>query len=414
MDEYVVDEFYEEKEPAEENLERVVVSELARTVVHPTDWTVETILRQIARGRIDLNPMFQRREAWQDDRKSRFIESVILGFPIPQIVLAELPARKGGYVVIDGKQRLLSLIQFAQGADDFVEIRGFRELRLRGLQVLSDLNSRYARDIQCEPEWKDYWMQFENRTIRTIVIRGWEDDAILYHIFLRLNTGSVQLSPQELRNALYPGEFAKFLDEYSGESPALRKILKRQEPDFRMRDAELLLRYYAFRVFLEQYQGSMKRFLDTTMDRLNKCWAKKCTDNKVLQEYTSGEEAVRKLAEQFESAVELTYAVFGDNAFQLWKQRRFAGRFNRAVFDVMLYHFWRDEVRDVLQSESRREAVKNAFVDLCESHPDFVDATEVTTKSVRAVTTRLVLWTQKLKEVLGIDLPTPRLAKADG
>jgi len=412
-EDYMRDEFQEEEEPSEESLEEVVASELEKTVLHPTDWTVETILNQIARARIDLNPRFQRREAWRDDRKSRFIESVILGFPIPQIVLAEVPRKKGSYVIIDGKQRLLSLIQFARGAENFIEIEGFRELRLQGLHVLTDLNRKYARDLQHDPRWQDYWTQFENRTIRTIVIRGWEDDTILYHIFLRLNTGSVQLSPQELRNALYPGQFAEFLDEYSGKSPALRKILKRREPDFRMRDAELLLRYYAFRVFLEQYQGSMKRFLDTTIDRLNKCWERKCTDDKVLQGYTSGEEAVRKMAEQFEYAVELTYAVFGDDAFQLWKQGEFVGRFNRAIFDVMLYHFWRDEVRKVLQSKSRRGAVKDAFVELCESRPDFIDATEVTTKSIQAVTTRLSLWTQKLKEVLGTDLPTPRLVKGE-
>ena len=140
---------------------------------------------------------------------------------------------------------------------------------------------------------------------------------------------------------------------------------------------------------------------------------RKCTDDKVLQGYTSGEEAVRKMAEQFEYAVELTYAVFGDDAFQLWKQGEFVGRFNRAIFDVMLYHFWRDEVRKVLQSKSRRGAVKDAFVELCESRPDFIDATEVTTKSIQAVTTRLSLWTQKLKEVLGTDLPTPRLVKGE-
>lgn len=82
-------------------------------MVTSTDWTTETILNQLARGNIQLNPRFQRREAWTQVRKSRFIESLFLGLPIPQLVLAEQRGRRGAYLVIDGKQRLLALRQFA-------------------------------------------------------------------------------------------------------------------------------------------------------------------------------------------------------------------------------------------------------------------------------------------------------------
>ncbi|MGN6930399.1 DUF262 domain-containing protein, partial [Neisseria sp. P0015.S010] len=76
------------------------------------DWTTETIIRQIEKGNIILNPDFQRRDAWNKKKKSQFIESLILGLPIPQIVLAESKDQKGKYIVLDGKQRLLSLRQF--------------------------------------------------------------------------------------------------------------------------------------------------------------------------------------------------------------------------------------------------------------------------------------------------------------
>src|SRR6266851_850306 len=81
-------------------------------VVSGTDWTTETVVSQLKRGNIQLDPRFQRRDAWKRDRKSRFIESLIVGLPIPQIVLAESKRDRGKFIVLDGKQRLLSILQF--------------------------------------------------------------------------------------------------------------------------------------------------------------------------------------------------------------------------------------------------------------------------------------------------------------
>lgn len=88
------------------------LEQLQNAVLWGTDWTAETIVSQIKKGRIELNPKFQRREAWDDKRKSAFIESLICGFPIPQIILAEGKTKNDPYIVIDGKQRLLSLRRF--------------------------------------------------------------------------------------------------------------------------------------------------------------------------------------------------------------------------------------------------------------------------------------------------------------
>src|ERR1700730_10854943 len=98
---------------SEEDLQSLDPSILGRAVVSSTDWTAETIIGQLAKHNISLDPIFQRRDAWTLPRKSKFIESIILGLPIPQIVLAEAEDKKGSFVVIDGKQRLLSLQQFA-------------------------------------------------------------------------------------------------------------------------------------------------------------------------------------------------------------------------------------------------------------------------------------------------------------
>ena len=84
--------FQEELEPIEDesDLDELLLTELSDAIVQATDWTTDTILGQIEKERIQLNPNFQRRDAWTVERKSKFIESLFLGFPIPQLVLAEL------------------------------------------------------------------------------------------------------------------------------------------------------------------------------------------------------------------------------------------------------------------------------------------------------------------------------------
>lgn len=111
-------------------------------VVAATDWTTETILKQIERKRLNLDPEFQRRDAWTRSRKSRFVESLIVNGPIPQMVLAERSGQRGSYIVLDGKQRLLTLWQFAGGEN--LDGDGFR---LTGLELRDDLNGMRLKDL---------------------------------------------------------------------------------------------------------------------------------------------------------------------------------------------------------------------------------------------------------------------------
>ena len=196
--------------------------EISQAVVNGTDWTVETILSQINKGNIQLDPKFQRRDAWGVDRKSKFIESLILGFPVPQLVLAEAKGKKGSYLVIDGKQRLLSIRQFAAATDD----RTYSQFRLKDLDLRPELNGKVLDDLKSDANLDDDLRAFENSPIRTVVIKNWSSESFLYHVFLRLNTGSLPLSPQELRQALHPGMFVDFADEAASTSNALKEILK--------------------------------------------------------------------------------------------------------------------------------------------------------------------------------------------
>ena len=367
---------------------------LTNAVVTATDWTTETILSQLKRGNIELTPRFQRRDAWTDDRKSAFIESLFMGLPIPQIVLAERRERRGSYIVVDGKQRLLSIRRFGVDATD----EEFEPLTLVGLKTRNDLNRESWTTMIENPKFHDDISAYENQTIRTVVIRNWPDESFLYLVFLRLNTGAVPLSPQELRQALHPGPFTNFIDDYALASSAIQRALRLNRPDFRMRDVEILLRFFAFAELIHQYRGNLKDFLDGTSQHFNGEWSTRQQD-------------IEDLAKQCDDAIDTTFDVFAENAFRRWaigrSGGRFEGRFNRAVFDIMTYYF-RDADTGKLATQKADQVIKT-FQRLCETESEFSDSIRVTPKSTTATFTRLKTWGLALQETLGCKLEIPDL-----
>lgn len=362
------------------------------------DWTVETLVSQMRKGRIDLEPSFQRRNAWLGTRKSKLIESIMLGFPIPQIVLAEKRETPGHYFVLDGKQRLLALRQFfVDGNDERDE--GFSPLPLSGLEVLTELNRKDARSI--ERDRPELFAAIENHSIRTVVLGNWNSERLLLSLFLRLNTGSVALSPQELRQALIHGEFMKWLDIESGELRSLRRLLNNTHPDRRMVDAELTLRFLAFASSPVPYRGNLKLFLDDTSDFFNRTWD------------TSSSLAIDTMS-RFDNSLTFGLALFGRERFgHKWsppsedeEEGRFERSLNRAVLDVQAHAFSFGHVRDA--ATGRGEEILQAFRIACEQDEAFVRSVTATTKTADAFVTRHRVWMRIISQVVGETYPLPR------
>jgi hypothetical protein len=234
---------------------------------------------------------------------------------------------------------------------------------------------------------------FDNQTIRTVVIRGWTDEKYLYSVFLRINTGSVQLSPQELRQALHPGKFSDFIDDFSTESEPLKAALRLREPDFRMRDVELVLRFFAYRNLIRQYSGDLKAFLDETTKSFNLRW-------------NAVEGQLREQGVQFEKALTANRRIFGErDELRKWNGTMFERRINRAVFDIMIYYLSEERVRKAAIAKAR--VIKAAFQDLCVNDRDFVSSIESTTKSTEANRTRFRTWAATLSEIVGFAVQSP-------
>ena len=353
-------------------------------VVHATDWTAETVVSQVQKGNIQLNPRFQRRDAWDCRRKSKFIESLVLGLPIPQIVLAESAERRGSFVVLDGKQRLLSLIQFwgqGTGANNCY--------KLTGLDVLgATLGGKTYRDLESDATLLNELTALQNQPIRTVVIKNWPDLNFLHLVFLRLNAGSVKLSPQELRQALIPGLFTNFVDDRSVKSAPLRRLLGLHEPDYRMRDVELLARHLAFRMRIEAYEGRMKSFIDETFRRVNLAWSNLEND-------------VTNAVDEFDAGLTALMEVFPKVA-----RKPGSTQLNRAVLDALLFYACNPLIRNEMLRHA--DEVRRAYQDVFDD-PKFVAAVERDTASALNTAFRLERWGDALGLAVGLRFQTPKL-----
>jgi len=354
------------------------------------DWTVETIVRQVAQGNINLDPAFQRRSAWKDSRRSRLIESFILGFPVPQVVLAENPRERGTFIVIDGKQRLLTVAGLYLSS-----YRSYwNEARLSGLDVLKSFNRVPLDEFLSSEKWSNEQRQLANSDIRTTIITGFQDEDVLYDIFYRINTGSVPLSSQELRQVLNRGGFAEFLLTVTTQANPLWQVLRISSPDARLRDVELLLRLISLALFASAYQGDMRGFLDQTMKSLNKNWSQRRHE-------------IEDLTRELFAGVEAGLEIFGTELGRKFTGKKPEYALNRALFEVQAYYLSLPAVRrSALQS---RDALITHSRMLFQDR-EFISSIESTTKSISNYRLRFGRYRRMLQDTLGIPVEALKIA----
>ena len=363
--------------------------------VYSRDWTIETIYSQIQQGNIDLNPKFQRRNAWNDDKKTRLIESLITGMPVPEIVFAEHPEEKRSFIVIDGKQRLLTIAGFMNP-----EIGYWKEPALIGkeLTLRHDLDGLTFNQMENDSTYVNELRAFQNADVRCTVVdsadQSWD---IFYNIFYRLNTGSVSLSSQELRQVRNKGLFADYLMEITSGLQPIHKILRCDGPDPRLRDAELILRFMVFVMFSNEYRGNLRKFLDEKMGYITENW----------REYN---EEVKRVYSDFNRAIEKLEEILGSqNIGRIYPSSgKRGGRFNKALFEVEAYYFMHldDEV-----IKSKKEQFTTEFEKFYEKNPAFRDSIRTSTSDPERYATRYKLFCEFINKTFETDIPVLPLPK---
>lgn len=303
---------------------------------------------------------FQRQYVWPRSKADRFIESLLLGLPVPGIFLVKEPS--GVLLVLDGHQRLFTLRAFYEGIIDG------KEYRLNNVQERF-MGKRY-KDLDIEDR-----RRLDDSIIHATVVRQdepTEDQSSIYVIFERLNTGGVNLQPQEIRVALYHGEFVKLLDELNNES-AWRQLYGKKSK--RLKDMELILRFFALFYHSEQYRRPMKDFLNRYM-----------ASNRHLQK--QGESELREL---FTSTITIILKAIGPSAF------RPVRAINAAVTDSVMVG-----VAKRLTSSGNiknLDQLKEKYQELMKDEV-YRSATETGTADESNVTLRLKLSIEKFSEII--------------
>lgn len=227
-----------------------------------TDFDVEGLVRRLNRGDIvvpnfgqsdsDLEVAgFQRSFVWRRPQMDRFIESLLLGFPIPAIMLVLQPDKR--YLVLDGQQRLRTLQYFYGGIhkeEPFVLSNVAEEFKGLSYKTLTDPQRR----------------TLDNTFIQATIVRTDGTPASLesiYQVFERLNSGGTQLTPHEIRVALYSGPLVSYLTELNT-IKSWRQVYGRLSP--RLRDQEVVLRIIALYSRANEYFSPLKKFLNTFMN----------------------------------------------------------------------------------------------------------------------------------------------------
>lgn len=242
----------------------------ARVVRSGMDLSLYSLREHIdSKDYINLSPSFQRRGRWDNKQRSRLIESILLNIPIPPVFLYESDYNR--YEVMDGRQRIESIIQFLDNRFELVGLTYWRELNGKRYNEMPEIIQRGIL----------------RRTINAIVLlaetKNISDSDIRLVMFDRLNTGGVQLNQQELRSALYPSKFNEAIKilARSENFTELWRIPKKERneelnpsrslennPLYKsMVDCELTLRFFAIRdVINEKRKGALKKILDKTLE----------------------------------------------------------------------------------------------------------------------------------------------------
>jgi hypothetical protein len=352
----------------------------ARNVIwQPKDYSIRELFEMYKDGELHLQPRFQRFFVWDDKKSSRLIESIFLNVPIPVIYLAE--EEKGTFTVIDGQQRLRSFFNFMDG-----------ELKLKSLLVTTEINGKYFADLT--PERKS---NFKKATIHTIVVKPESHRDIRFEIYVRLNTGSVQLNDQELRNCMFRGEYNELLEDLAKDKTFL-SLLGLKESHKRMMDRELILRFFAFyhSTYL-RYEPPMKAFLNNEMRKF----------------VSLDETETEKLRKLFKKSVDLIETVFGENSFRrfipgsetdpngVWERRKI----NKALFDIVMYGFTDYEKHQIVP---KSDAIREELIWLMTHDQGFIDSIMFGTSDKSKVLTRFEKWLKNLREIVGYPQKEPR------
>lgn len=313
------------------------------------DYPVDAIIKRIKDDVIYVPP-FQRKFVWSIEQASKFIESLILGLPVPGIFLSK-ESKSNRLLIVDGQQRLLSLFSFYEG-----NFKG-KEFKLTGLK--SDINGKKYKNLNASDK-----IRLDDSIIHATIVRQDEPDdeeSSIYLIFERLNTGGKLLTAQEIRACIYYGEFNELLNKLKNNTD-WRKVFGAENE--RLKEQELILRFFALYYERNKYQKPLKSFLNKFMYK-----------NRDFEKYSESD-----LSNLFENTIKPISVLFGSKAFRIGRP------FNAAAFDAIMVGL----AERLKKGRVEHESLIQAYNELIKSK-EFIENTKGGTSDEKSIEERMNL-----------------------
>jgi uncharacterized protein with ParB-like and HNH nuclease domain len=320
-----------------ENSDLDSVPSAYEVITYPADFTLEGLVNKYKKGTM-IVPGFQRNYVWNIKQASRLIESFLLGLPVPAIFLFT-DATKNEQLVLDGQQRLKTLVYFFEGFFGEENSGRRKVFKLIGLNENSPYFNKTYKDL--EETDQAAFNKLNDSVLRAFVVKQITPDGntSVFHIFERLNTGGTQLVGQEIRNCIYHGPFNDLLCDLNSYGN-WREIFGTDKFHKRQKDIELILRFLAFYEDSDKYEKPIKDFMSGFMSKYQ----------------NASPEKMNEFESIFKKTCDKVLVNLGEKPFHIWSG------FNVAVFDSIFTVLAQNPTPDNLKDRYRRLKSDEAFV----------------------------------------------------
>lgn len=335
------------------------------------DRSLSEFHRWYTKGRIIVDPEWQRKYVWDRKRASRLVESFLIDLPVPVIYLAVND--EGKYEVIDGLQRLTSIFDFFENSYPLV-----------GLEIKKDLVGKYFSDLEMELQSK-----LEDATLRTFELSQTAPKDLMFIIFERLNTGGMALNDMEIRNCLYRGGLNDLIKELS-QFDDFKSSAGQSGLEKRMADRTLILRYLAFyQMTYTKARKGLKAFF-----------------NEFFTTYRNPTpEKTKEFRAAFKHSMRACQTVFGNKAFRLRRVYEkgggeWASRINASIFQVVSVAFNNYDIGQITRSA---DGIYEAYLDLIETDEKWIASVTAATGDFSRIEYAFETWQARLKEAVSAE-----------
>lgn len=350
--------------------------------------TIGSLETRLENEELDLTPDFQRQaNVWNVKRKARLIESIFLRIPLPSFYFSE--DEEGTYAVVDGLQRLCAIFHFMK-PKALAMATGVKlpSLVLQDLQYLKELNGKTYDELD-----RKFQRRISELEITANIIRANTPPAVKFNVFARLNQGGMPLNAQEIRNAIFPGQWRKKIKTFA-ESESFRKATDGKVRTERQQDVELVLRFIALWQLGKPYERPANQTLDEFL-------------NEVVEEKLCNwtEPKWQEAESVFVRSVESARLVFGKHAFRKSVSGQRRRPINRGLFEAQLVVCGLIKPEHLEKVLVRRDLVEQKFAEALVDDDDFIQSLLYATGSASASNTRIKTLLAVMREVINAEPP---------